>query len=71
MIRINGYLIAAGAAVLGALAVTPADAAPTPEQLGNMAYTGIYEHAITLKNGRWEGDPFVAGRQLPPCRWPD
>jgi heat shock protein HslJ len=61
MIRINEYLIAAGATILGALATTPAGAAPTPEQLANMAYTGIYEKAITLSNGRWEGDPFVTG----------
>jgi heat shock protein HslJ len=61
MIRINGYFIAAGAAVLGAFSVTPADAAPTPEQLGNITYKGIFEHAITLKNGHWVGEPFVAG----------
>ena len=67
MIRINGYFIAAGAAVLGALAVTPADAAPTPEQLGNMAYKGIFEHAITLKNGHWVGEPFVAGGSSRPA----
>ena len=67
MIRINGYFIAAGVAVLGAFEVTPADATPTPEQLGNIAYTGIYEHAITLTNGRWEGDPFVAGGSSRPA----
>jgi heat shock protein HslJ len=68
MIRINEYLIAAGAAVLGALAVTPANAAaPSLEQLANMAYTGIYEHAIMLKNGRWEGDPFMAGGTARPA----
>jgi heat shock protein HslJ len=61
MIRITAYLMAAVAAVLGALAVTPANATPTLEQLANTAYTGIFEHAITLTNGRWEGEPFVAG----------
>ena len=61
MIRINEYLIAASAAILAALTLTPAGAAPTPEQLANMAYTGIFEHAITLTNGHWEGDPFVTG----------
>jgi heat shock protein HslJ len=61
MICNNEYLIAAGVTILGALAATPAGAAPTPEQLANMAYTGIYEKAITLTNGRWEGDPFVTG----------
>jgi heat shock protein HslJ len=42
-------------------AATPADAAPTLEQLGNITYKGIFEHAITLKNGHWEGEPFVTG----------
>jgi heat shock protein HslJ len=68
MIRSNAYFIAAGAAVLCALAVTPAGAAaPTQEQLANIAYTGIFEHAITLTNGRWEGDPFVAGGRSRPA----
>jgi heat shock protein HslJ len=61
MIRVCEYFLAAGVAVLGALATTPADASPTPEQLANMAYLGIYEHAVTLTNGRWEGDPFMTG----------
>jgi len=67
MIRINGYLIAAGAAVLSAFAVPPAAAAPTPEQLGNITYKGIFEHAITLKDGHWEGQPFVAGGSSRPA----
>jgi heat shock protein HslJ len=67
MIRINGYFIAAAAAVLGAFAATPAGAAPTPEQLGNIAYTGIFEHAVTLKNGHWVGEPFVAGGRSRPA----
>ena len=53
MIRIKEYLITAGAVILGTLAVTPANAAaPSLEQLANIAYTGIYEHAVTLRNGR-------------------
>jgi heat shock protein HslJ len=67
MIRFNVYFIATGAAFLGALAAIPAGAAPTPEQLANMAYTGIFEHAITLTNGRWEGDPFMAGGSSRPA----
>jgi heat shock protein HslJ len=61
MIRIYEYFTSVGVAGLGALAAVPAGASPTPEQLANIAYTGIYEHAVTLKDGRWEGDPFVAG----------
>jgi heat shock protein HslJ len=67
MIRINGYLIAAGAAVLGAFAATPSYAASTPEQLGNITYKDIFEHPITLKNGHWEGEPFVAGGSSRPA----
>jgi len=67
MIHLNEYLIAAGAAFLGALAEIPAEAAPTPEQLGNIAYTGIFEHAITLTNGHWEGEPFMAGGSSRPA----
>jgi heat shock protein HslJ len=67
MIHLNEYLTATGAAILGVLAVIPAEAAPTPEQLGNIAYTGIFEHAITLTNGRWEGEPFVAGGSSRPA----
>ena len=67
MTRINGYIIAAAAAVLSAFAATPADAVPTPEQLGNITYKGIFEHAITLKNGHWVGEPFVAGGSSRPA----
>ena len=35
MIHLNEYLIATGAAILGVLAVIPAEATPTPEQLGD------------------------------------
>jgi heat shock protein HslJ len=67
MTRINGYIIAAAAAVLSAFAATPADAVPTPEQLGNITYKGIFEHAITLKNGHWVGEPFVTGGSSRPA----
>jgi len=67
MIRINRYLIAAGAAVLGAFAATSAGAAPSPEQLGNITYKGIFEHAITLKDGHWVGEPFVSGGSSRPA----
>jgi heat shock protein HslJ len=61
MIRIYEVLTAVFMAVQCAHAATPPGAAPTLEQLANMTYKGIYEHAITLTNGRWEGKPFVAG----------
>ncbi|MEA1889578.1 MAG: META domain-containing protein [Pseudomonadota bacterium] len=34
---------------------------PTSAELKNASYTGIYEHTVTLKDGRWEGEPFVSG----------
>ena len=30
-------------------------------KLGEATYSGIYEDAITLTDGRWIGKPFVAG----------
>ena len=39
------------------LIVTPV----TSDELANMAYSGIYDNAVTLKDGRWEGEPFVEG----------
>jgi heat shock protein HslJ len=67
MIRMNGYLIAAGAAMLGAFAATPLNAAPIPEQLGNITYKDIFEHPVTLKNGHWVGESFVAGGSSRPA----
>ena len=68
MTHLIEYLVAAGAAVLGALEVTPVEAAaPTPEQLGNIAYQGIFQHTITLTNGHWVGEPFVTGGSSRPA----
>lgn len=51
----------ARALVCAALATIPAagPAAPTPEDLGNIAYAGIYDDPVTLVNGVYEGVPFV------------
>jgi heat shock protein HslJ len=32
-----------------------------PVDLANATYAGIYPHPVTLTNGRYEGEPFVAG----------
>jgi heat shock protein HslJ len=61
------HFITGGLLILGVLAAWPASAAPSLEQLANMAYTGIFERAVTLKNGRWEGKPFVAGGSARPA----
>ena len=60
MIRLHAYMIAAVLNLPVALASPPSHAVPTDEQLAGMTYTGIIENAITLTEGRWEGDPFMA-----------
>jgi heat shock protein HslJ len=34
---------------------------PTLEELGNATYAGIYDEPVRLVDGRYEGEPFVAG----------
>ena len=36
-------------------------AAPSLEELSSATYTRIYDEAVTLVDGRWEGEPFVEG----------
>ncbi len=36
-------------------------AAPSLEELASATYIGIYDEAVTLVDGRWEGEPFVEG----------
>lgn len=67
MIRRYQYLFPALVFTLGVLAALPADAVPTTGQLANMAYTGIFKNPVTLKNGRWEGEPFMAGGNSRPA----
>lgn len=35
--------------------------APSLEELSSATYTGIYDEAVTLVEGRWGGEPFVEG----------
>ena len=49
-------LSAAGIIMLSSTAAHAAQ--PTSAELKNASYTGIYEHTVTLKDGRWEGEPF-------------
>ena len=35
--------------------------APSPDELANCSYQGIYDHAVQLENGSFEGEPFVPG----------
>jgi len=35
--------------------------APELDQIGNATFSGLYQHPITLTDGRWEGEPYAAG----------
>jgi len=35
--------------------------APSLEELASATFTGIFDEAVTLVEGRWEGEPFVEG----------
>lgn len=35
--------------------------APTIDELSAATFEGLYDHPVTLANGRWEGEPFVEG----------
>ena len=39
----------------------PLTTVPVMEELASLSYTGIYEEAITLADGRWEGEPVEDG----------
>lgn len=67
MFRNHLRVIAATVILASPLALPAANAAPTEEQLANMTYTGIFEQPITLKNGRWEGEPFAPGGTARPA----
>lgn len=41
-------------------AALDASGAPTPGELAHAAYSGIMNETVTLAEGRWEGEPFVA-----------
>ena len=46
---------------VGIGSVRAGDGAPTLEDLKNLTYRGIYEHPVQLKDGLFEGVPFVPG----------
>lgn len=64
------------ALLLAAVACVPLDpvakdagsrpAAPTLGQLANARYTGIFESPVRLRDGRYEGEPFVPGAASAP-----
>ncbi len=41
--------------------------APTIDELANARYEGIYDEPVALKDGRWEGEPFVPGAASRPA----
>ena len=38
----------------------------TDDTLRNLTYLDIYDHPVTLKDGLFEGEPFVSGGAAPP-----
>lgn len=40
---------------------TPLTTVPAMDELGSLSYTGIHDEAITLAEGRWEGEPAEDG----------
>lgn len=58
--RFTGILLATAMLAVGA-STRAAHTAPTVEELANISYTGIHDHAVTLNDGHWAGTPFVAG----------
>jgi len=44
----------------GEPSAAPQASIPLSEAVANLTYSGIYDEAVTLADGRWEGEPFVA-----------
>ena len=40
----------------------PLTTVPAMDELGSLSYTGIHDEAVTLVEGRWEGEPVEEGR---------
>lgn len=58
--RYLGTLLLTGI-IISAVLVACSYPPPTFEALSNMTYTGIYDDAITLKDGHWAGEPYASG----------
>lgn len=54
-----GALLAAVVGVPAAQAAASAQAGPSAEDAAAATYTGIYDEAVTLTSGRYEGEPFA------------
>jgi hypothetical protein len=59
--QVGRCLFALAMACWAGCAGTRSEAAPTPEQLAGASYGGIYEEPVQLRQGRYEGPPFVSG----------
>ena len=53
----------ASAEPVGEAATAPEISRPPPswQEAANMAYVGIFDEAVVLANGAWEGEPYVEG----------
>jgi hypothetical protein len=41
--------------------ITAATVPPTLDEVGNATVVGVFEDPVTLRNGRWDGEPYVPG----------
>ncbi len=60
----DAFTLASTLIVLGSFGVGNAVSSatvPTMEQIRNLTFRGIYEDQVRLDNGRYQGEPFVAG----------
>jgi hypothetical protein len=56
------FLVAACLAACSAPASRPAASPPsTPDDVRNATVAGLFDDPVTLRDGRWEGEPYVAG----------
>lgn len=53
--------------LFSSVAIAQEEDEPTVNKiLNNATYSGVYDHAVKLNNGRWEGKPFVEGGESRP-----
>lgn len=56
-----GLLAACLSACSGSSQRPGATVPPTQDQVRNATVVGLFDEPVTLSNGRWEGEPYVAG----------
>ena len=59
--RYIGLVAACLAGCSGAATRSEAPTAPTLDEIRNSTVVGLFEDPVKLRDGRWEGEPYVAG----------